>query len=168
MNDARTAGRAGGAGRAGRAGKAGKAGRMGTGIGCGVALALSIFTWPAVVDAADDPRQIVLESQKRTDVKSQRYEGLLQVFDAKGKVSDKRWTLERIGAHGDSKMVLRFTAPALPSELDEAGITGLLTQLHRRGEATAQELLEVLEPAQRSAGARAVLWLRRVGLVTAA
>jgi len=85
---------------------------MGTGIGCGVALALSIFTWPAVVDAADDPRQIVLESQKRTDVKSQRYEGLLQVFDAKGKVSDKRWTLERIGAHGDSKMVLRFTAPA--------------------------------------------------------
>jgi outer membrane lipoprotein-sorting protein len=85
---------------------------MRTGIGCGVALALSIFTWPGVVDAADDPRQIVLESQKRTDVKSQRYEGLLQVFDAKGKVSDKRWTLERIGAHGESKMVLRFTAPA--------------------------------------------------------
>src|SRR5204863_7294287 len=34
------------------------------------------------------------------------------VFDAKGKVSDKRWTLERIGSHGESKMVLRFTAPA--------------------------------------------------------
>ena len=81
-------------------------------LGLGVALALAISSWPAFVEAADDPRQIVLESQKRTDVKSQRYEGLLQVFDAKGKVSDKRWTLERIGAHGDSKMVLRFTAPA--------------------------------------------------------
>ena len=81
-------------------------------LGLGVALALAISSRPAFVEAADDPRQIVLESQKRTDVKSQRYEGLLQVFDAKGKVSDKRWTLERIGAHGDSKMVLRFTAPA--------------------------------------------------------
>src|SRR6266851_4438364 len=62
--------------------------------------------------AADNARQIVEEAQKRTDAKSQRYEGLLQVFDAKGKVSDKRWTLERLGSHGDSKMVLRFTAPA--------------------------------------------------------
>jgi outer membrane lipoprotein-sorting protein len=62
--------------------------------------------------AADNARQIVEEAQKRTDVKSQRYEGLLQVFDAKGKVSDKRWTMERLGAHGDSKAVLRFTAPA--------------------------------------------------------
>ena len=62
--------------------------------------------------AADDARQIVDEAQRRTDAKSQRYEGLLQVFDAKGKVSDKRWTFERLGAHGQSKSVLRFTAPA--------------------------------------------------------
>jgi len=34
------------------------------------------------------------------------------VFDAKGKISDKRWTLERLGSHGLSKAVLRFTAPA--------------------------------------------------------
>ena len=34
------------------------------------------------------------------------------MFDAKGKVSDKRWTYDRIGAHGESKSVLRFTAPA--------------------------------------------------------
>ena len=66
----------------------------------------------SVVAAADDPRQIVVEAQRRTDARSQRYEGLLQVFDAKGKVSDKRWTLERLGSHGESKMVLRFTAPA--------------------------------------------------------
>ena len=62
--------------------------------------------------AADNARQIVEEAQKRTDAKSQRYEGLLQVFDAKGKVSDKRWNIDRLGAHGDSKAVLRFTAPA--------------------------------------------------------
>ena len=64
------------------------------------------------VDAADNARQIVEESQKRTTAQSQRYEGMLQVFDAKGKVSDKRWTLERLGSHGTSKMVLRFTQPA--------------------------------------------------------
>ena len=62
--------------------------------------------------AADNARDIVAEAQKRTDAKSQRYEGLLQVFDSKGKISDKRWTFDRLGAHGDSKSVLRFTAPA--------------------------------------------------------
>jgi outer membrane lipoprotein-sorting protein len=62
--------------------------------------------------AADNARQIVEEAQKRTDAQSQRYEGLLQVFDAKGKISDKRWTFERLGSHGRSKAVLRFTAPA--------------------------------------------------------
>ena len=66
----------------------------------------------ARIDAADDARDIVQEAQRRTDATSQRYEGLLQVVDAKGKTSDKRWTLERLGAHGDSKMVLRFTSPA--------------------------------------------------------
>src|SRR5438132_6157861 len=62
--------------------------------------------------AADNARQIVEEAQRRTDAKSQRYEGLLQVFDAKGKIADKRWTFERLGSHGDSKAVIRFMAPA--------------------------------------------------------
>jgi hypothetical protein len=62
--------------------------------------------------AADEARTVIEEVQRRSEAKSQRYEGLLQVFDAKGKVSDKRWTLERIGSHGHSKMVLRFTVPA--------------------------------------------------------
>jgi outer membrane lipoprotein-sorting protein len=65
-----------------------------------------------LVIAADEARQIVEEVQKRTDSTSQRYEGLLQVFDAKGRISDKRWSFERLGAHGESKAVLRFTAPA--------------------------------------------------------
>jgi outer membrane lipoprotein-sorting protein len=71
-------------------------------------------SWLAVdghVHAADDARAIVAEAQRRTDAVSQRYEGLLQVFDAKGKVSDKRWTFERLGSHGQSKAVLRFVAP---------------------------------------------------------
>jgi outer membrane lipoprotein-sorting protein len=62
--------------------------------------------------AADDARRIVEEAQKRTDAKSQKYEGLLQVFDAKGKIADKQWSFVRLGSHGQSKSVLRFTAPA--------------------------------------------------------
>jgi outer membrane lipoprotein-sorting protein len=62
--------------------------------------------------APDDARQIVEEVQRRTDARSQRYEGLLQVFDSRGKITDKRWTFERLGAHGLSRSVLRFTAPS--------------------------------------------------------
>ena len=73
-------------------------------------------SWPTGLQssliAADNARQIVEEAQKRTDAKSQRYEGVLQVFDSKGKIADKRWTFERLGSHGQSKVVLRFTAPA--------------------------------------------------------
>jgi hypothetical protein len=66
----------------------------------------------APLHAAEDARQIVAEAQRRTDAKSERYEGMLQVFDSKGKIADKQWTLERLGSHGESKVVLRFTAPA--------------------------------------------------------
>jgi glycosyltransferase involved in cell wall biosynthesis len=74
---------------------------------------------------------------------------------------------EPVPTTADLPALLRFTAPALPGELDEARIAWLLAELHRCGEATARELLEVLEPAQRRAGQRAVLWLLRVGLVVA-
>src|SRR2546425_1275141 len=59
-----------------------------------------------------DPRQIVEEAQRRTTAQSQRYEGILQVIDAKNKITEKRWQYDRIGSHGSSKSVLRFTAPA--------------------------------------------------------
>ena len=62
--------------------------------------------------AADDARQIMQEAQRRTEVKSQRYEGLLDVIDARGKVTVKRWVFQRIGSHGQSKSVVRFTDPA--------------------------------------------------------
>ena len=58
-----------------------------------------------------DPRQIVEEAQKRTTTQSQRYEGTLQVIDVKNKISEKRWEYDRLGSHGTSKAVLRFTAP---------------------------------------------------------
>src|SRR5262245_10633025 len=77
-----------------------------------LAVAVMLCAALAVAYAADSPRQIVEEAQKRSEATSQRYEGLLQVFDAKGRITDKRWTFERLGSHGQSKSVLRFTAPA--------------------------------------------------------
>lgn len=56
-------------------------------------------------------RGIVEEAQRRTTAQSQRYEGTLRVIDAKSKVTEKRWVYDRTGSHGDSKAVLRFTAP---------------------------------------------------------
>ena len=59
-----------------------------------------------------DPRQIIDEAQRRTTSQSQRYEGTLRVIDEKSKITEKRWQYDRIGSHGSSKAVLRFTAPA--------------------------------------------------------
>ena len=78
---------------------------------CTVALALVLALAPPVF-AQDDARKIVEEAQRRTESKSQRYEGLLEVLDSKGKVADKRWLFTRLGSHGQSKAVLRFVAPA--------------------------------------------------------
>lgn len=73
--------------------------------------ALIVFT-SARPGLAEDARQIMAEAQKRTNASSQHYEGSLQVFDSKGKISDKRWMFDRFGSHGNSKAVLRFTSPA--------------------------------------------------------
>ncbi len=59
-----------------------------------------------------DAQQIVTEAQKRTQADSQRYEGTLTVTDARSRVTEKRWQYDRLGSFGDSKAVLRFTAPA--------------------------------------------------------
>ena len=64
------------------------------------------------VRAADDAQQIVDEAQRRTTTGSERYAGLLQSFNADGKTSEKRWIFERLGAHGESKTIIRFTEPA--------------------------------------------------------
>ena len=77
-------------------------------------LAMLLAGAPAAIEQAANPataRQIVEEAQKRTQSKSQRYEGLLQTFEAAGKTSEKRWIYERLGSHGNSKVIIRFTAP---------------------------------------------------------
>ncbi len=63
------------------------------------------------IGAAQDARQIVAEAQKRGFSKSERYEGTLQVINSKRKVSTKQWIFERLGSYGESKAILRFTAP---------------------------------------------------------
>ena len=65
-----------------------------------------------VVPFAADAQQIVDEAQRRATSASERYAGLLQSFDANGKTSEKRWVFERLGAHGASKTIIRFTEPA--------------------------------------------------------
>jgi outer membrane lipoprotein-sorting protein len=92
----------------------GQVGRVGQGM-CRAALVCFALSWlsaAAGANAADDATAIIQEAERRTDAKSQHYEGLLQVVDTKGKVSDKRWTQDRLGSHGHSKTVLRFIAPA--------------------------------------------------------
>ncbi|MGH9672706.1 MAG: outer membrane lipoprotein-sorting protein [Bryobacteraceae bacterium] len=61
--------------------------------------------------AAEDAREIVAEAQRRTRTDSQHYEGSLQVIDARNRVTAKKWIYDRIGSHGRSKAVLRFTEP---------------------------------------------------------
>ena len=70
-----------------------------------VALALAIPLF------AQDAKQILEETQKRSRTNSQKYEGTLEVIDSKSKITTKRWSFQRIGAFGDSKSILRFTAP---------------------------------------------------------
>ena len=48
---------------------------------------------------------------ERVTTTSERYAGVLQTFNADGKTSEKRWIFERIGSHGQSKSIIRFTEP---------------------------------------------------------
>jgi hypothetical protein len=79
-------------------------------VGPAAALCAALLVAPCAA-WAQDARQVMEEAQKRTMASSQHYEGTLQVFDAKGKISDKRWTFDRLGSHGSSKSILRFTDP---------------------------------------------------------
>ena len=73
-------------------------------------LVLTLLAIPPL--AAQDARQIVQESQRRGRANSERYEGVLEVIAANNKVSKKSWIYDRIGSYGDSKAIIRFTAPA--------------------------------------------------------
>jgi hypothetical protein len=66
----------------------------------------------AAMAAAQDARTIIKEIEKRTQSKSQQYEGTLEVIDARNKISTKRWEYLRIGTSGESKAMLRLLAPS--------------------------------------------------------
>ena len=71
---------------------------------------VGIFFAGAVLHA-QDARQIVQESQNRNQSKSQRYEGTLEVVNAKSHIATKQWEYMRLGSYGNSKAMLRFTEP---------------------------------------------------------
>src|SRR3990172_6222078 len=70
-----------------------------------LAVALAAIVACAASATAQDARQIMGEVQKRADATSQHYEGLLQVINAQGKISDKRWTFDRLGSAGASRSI---------------------------------------------------------------
>jgi hypothetical protein len=72
---------------------------------------ISLLALAAVPLFAQDPREIMKEVQRRQRADSQRYEGTLEVMGGDSKIATKRWTFERIGSFGQSKAILRFTAP---------------------------------------------------------
>jgi hypothetical protein len=61
---------------------------------------------------AQDPRQIMIELQKRQFSSSQRYEGTLEVISNGNRIATKSWIYIRIGSFGNSKARLQFTSPA--------------------------------------------------------
>jgi hypothetical protein len=70
-----------------------------------------LIVWSAAA-CAQDAREIMTEVQQRSRTESQHYEGTLKVIAENNRVSEKRWVYDRTGAHGDSKALLKFTAPA--------------------------------------------------------
>ena len=74
--------------------------------------AILLFAALACPLLAQDARQIVQEAQRRGKSNSQRYEGVLEITPADSKVTRKSWQTWRLGSYGDSKAIIRFTAPA--------------------------------------------------------
>jgi len=75
-----------------------------------LALIFVVMAMPVVT--AQDARQIISDVHKRSRVDSQQYKGVLKVIDSGNRVSEKGWSYARVGSHGSSKVVIRFTTPA--------------------------------------------------------
>jgi Outer membrane lipoprotein-sorting protein len=73
---------------------------------------LMVWLLAAGIAAAQEPRQIMEEAQRRSRSESQHYEGTLEVIGNGNRIATKRWIFDRLGAFGNSKGMLRFTAPA--------------------------------------------------------
>jgi len=97
-------------------------------VRAGVAVLLALL-FVADGRAQDDARKIVGEAQRRTESKSQRYEGLLQVLDANGKVADKRWTASRSALTSSDRNLM---ATLRPSRMSSASYTTPMPPAPRR------------------------------------
>ncbi|MDP9113029.1 MAG: outer membrane lipoprotein-sorting protein [Acidobacteriota bacterium] len=73
---------------------------------------LAALVLAASFAAAQDPRQIMEEAQRRQRSESQHYEGTLEVVGGGSRIATKRWVFDRLGVFGNSKGMLRFTVPA--------------------------------------------------------
>ncbi len=73
---------------------------------------IAILLLTAFVAGAQEPRQIMEEVQRRQRSETQHYEGTLEVIGNGNRIATKRWLFDRLGAFGNSKGILRFTAPA--------------------------------------------------------
>ena len=73
---------------------------------------LAAFLLASSFAAAQDPRQIMEEAQRRSRSESQHYEGTLAVIGSGSRIATKRWVFDRLGVFGNSKGMLRFTVPA--------------------------------------------------------
>src|SRR5437016_6245200 len=62
--------------------------------------------------AAQEPRQIMEEVQRRQQSQTQHYEGTLEVIGNGNRIATKRWVFDRLDVFGNSKGMLRFTVPA--------------------------------------------------------
>lgn len=60
---------------------------------------------------AQDARKIMEETQNRAHTKSEHYEGALEIHNGTATMSSKHWIFDRLGSSGESKSLVRFTAP---------------------------------------------------------
>jgi hypothetical protein len=85
------------------------------------------------VSAASRGLEIMREVEARQRTDTRTHEAAIEVIDSKGKVLNKHWQFWGEGWHGDSKVLIRFTAPA------EVRGVGFLTLNHR--DAAAEQWL---------------------------
>ena len=83
------------------------------------ALLLAALALPA---RAEEARALLRQSEDRHRTKSQEYEGDLTVTAKDGKERKKSWRSYRFGYAGDSRLLIRFTAPP---EVKEVGFLSL-------------------------------------------
>lgn len=74
--------------------------------------AIPVLLALSAIGSAQDAREIMTEVQQRSRTASQHYEGTLKVIAENNRVTEKRWIYDRTGAHGNSKALLKFVAPA--------------------------------------------------------